>query len=135
MKINGSYKGQKCKEESTAAERELLNALDDGLNLEAGKMLFSQLLLDWLEDKRAKKLKRRTLENYERFIVKHIIPFLGHLRIKDITPRHIQDFYNHLHEVGVLGWENIGKCHIIKRAFVWGMIKKSPAAVVEKLNC
>ncbi|MGN0661149.1 MAG: tyrosine-type recombinase/integrase [Oscillospiraceae bacterium] len=42
------------------------------------------------------KLAPSTYEMYEAYITKHIIPALGHLKVKDIRPAHIQDFVSAL---------------------------------------
>ena len=42
------------------------------------------------------KLEPTTIEEYTRVINKYILPALGHLRLKDIRPAHIQKFVNML---------------------------------------
>lgn len=67
----------------------------------------------------------------------HIISALGDLKLGEITPRHIQKFYNMLYKTQRLSDENIQKCHTIineslKEAAGWDMIIKNPTALVDK---
>ncbi|WP_103108814.1 Arm DNA-binding domain-containing protein [Brevibacillus reuszeri] len=88
-------RGFKTKKEAEAAQRDLLNELGQGLNLEASKLLYRDFMKDWLRDKKTK-VKSRTLETYAGLVNNHILPAIGELALADITPRHIQNLYNKL---------------------------------------
>jgi integrase len=129
-------RGFKTKKEAEAAQRELLNELNKGLNLDASKTLYRDFMSDWLRDKKTK-VKSRTLETYAGLVNNHILPALGDLTLDAITPRHIQNLYNELQESGRLSGENIQKVHTIindslNKAASWNMIIKNPAAVVDR---
>lgn len=62
---------------------------------------------------------------------------LGKLALNNITPRHIQDLYNHLTESGALSDENIQECHTLineslRQAKLWQMIRDNPAELVKR---
>lgn len=129
-------RGFRIKQDALDAERELLNQLKQGLNLNASKTLYRDFMADYLRDKKAK-VKKRTLDTYAGLINKHILPKLGDLALGEITPRHIQNLYNDILESGALSEENLQKIHTLineslKKAAGWDMIVKNPAAVVDR---
>ncbi len=148
---DGKYKqilrrGFKSQREVKAAMAKMENELNEGTFVKPSNTLYESFMADWLEDKKPN-LKRRTWENYQRLINIHILPIrenskgksvgLGKLTLEKITPRHIQDLYNHLSESGALSGENIQKCHTLineslKLARAWKMIKDNPAELVKR---
>ena len=137
----GKYKkkkkrGFKTKKEAEAAMIEMQNEINKGTYIEPSKTLYSTFMADWLKDKQTK-VQRRTLETYAGLVNNHILPALGHIEIAKLTPRHIQDLYNTLHETGRLSDENIQKVHTIindslNKAVSWGMVSKNVASVVDR---
>lgn len=130
-------RGFKTKKEAEAAQRDLLNELNKGLDIDASKVLFKDHLKSWLQDKKSTKIKQGTLETYTWLVESYIIPELGEIELGKITPRQIQDLYNKLTEQGKPCGENIQKIHTIiksslRKAAGWGMIIKNPADVVER---
>lgn len=147
----GKYKqilrrGFKSKKEVKAAMVAVENEVNKGTFIKASNTLYSSFMSDWLEDKKTN-VKRRTFENYSGLINNHILPMrknskdkkigLGGIKLEDISPRHIQDLYNHLTESSKLSDENIQKCHTLineslKLAKSWKMIQDNPAEVVKR---
>ena len=129
-------RGFRTKALAEEAQRELLNELKRGLDLNASKTLYKDFMADWLRDKKTK-VKPRTLETYAGLVKNHILPALGKLELGEITPRSIQNLYNDLQESGRLSGENIQKVHTIikeslNKAAGWDMIIKNPAAAVDR---
>ncbi|WP_058301792.1 site-specific integrase [Gorillibacterium timonense] len=129
-------RGFRIKQDALDAERELLNQLNQGLDLNAAKTLYRDFMADYLRDKKAK-VKQRTLDTYAGLINNHILSKLGDLELGQITPRHIQNLYNDILEAGSLSGENLQKVHTLineslKKAAGWDMIIKNPAAVVDR---
>jgi integrase len=66
---------------------------------EPSKETFAEWLEFWLEkivrpnNKKGEPLKDKTYDDYEYIIRFHIIPKLGHLQLKKITPQILQEFY------------------------------------------
>lgn len=123
-KEDGKYKqilrrGFKSKKDVKAAMVAVEDEVNKGTFVKASNTLYSTFMSDWLEDKKTN-VKRRTFENYSGLINNHILPMrknskdkkigLGDIKLEDISPRHIQDLYNHLTESGKLSDENIQKC-------------------------
>lgn len=65
-----------------------------------GNIRFADFSKRYLEEYGRLNLKPTTLHNYERDL-KRINLAIGHLRLKDITPLHIQTFYHNLQEEGI----------------------------------
>ncbi|MDQ0208892.1 site-specific integrase [Alkalicoccobacillus murimartini] len=141
IKENGKRKrikrrGFRTEKIAKDAERKLLNDLDKGLNIYESTTIYNDYMNDWLKDKK-NKVKQGTYENYDSLIRNHILPSLGELPLIKITPRHIQNLYNHLKDSNSLSGENIQKVHTIikgslQKAVDWDMLIKNPASVVER---
>ncbi|MGO4346329.1 tyrosine-type recombinase/integrase [Paenibacillus sp. MCAF9] len=129
-------RGFKTKKEAETAQRALLNELGQGLDLNASKTLYRDFMKDCIQDKKPK-VKAGTLATYTSMVNKHILPTLGDLALADITPRHIQNLYNALHESEQLSGENIQKVHTIikeslSKATAWNMLTRNPALAVDR---
>lgn len=130
-------RGFRTKREAEAAEDELKVKLRKGeYNHEGAKSIFRDVMRDWLRDKKSQ-VKEPTYEVYTYYIEKVILPDLGHLELGKVSPRHIMDFYNKLHDSERLCDENIQKVHTLinaalKRAYKWGMIGKNVAELVDR---
>jgi integrase len=47
----------------------------------------------WLEDSVRDSVKQRTFENYAYVVSLHLAPTLGHLKLKALSPAHVQGLY------------------------------------------
>lgn len=72
----------------------------NGTGIANGNIRFAAFAAQYMEEYGKLHLKPTTLSNYQRNL-KRINQALGHLRLKDITPMHIQSFYNNLQERGI----------------------------------
>lgn len=129
-------RGFKRQKDAEAAEREMKNQLDGGLDLNASRILYRDFMSDHLRDKRTS-VKEATLKMYTALVNNHILPVLGDIPLADIKPRHIQNLYNELFESGRLSDENIQKVHTLineslNKAAAHDMILKNPALAVKR---
>lgn len=129
-------RGFKRKQDADEAERELLQQLKGGLNLEASRTPYRTFMADHLNDKKTS-VKEGTLKMYSSLVNNHILPVLGEIAIGELKPRHIQNLYNDLFESGKLSDENIQKVHAIineslNKAAGHDMIIKNPALAVKR---
>lgn len=127
-------RGFKRKQDAEDARRQLLNELEQGIDLDASKTLFKEILHDWLNGKN--KIADRTKETYSWLIENHIIPALGETPIKELTPRQIEKQYIIWKKENKISGENIRKCHTIikaalNKAVSWDALIKNPAVSVE----
>jgi integrase len=72
-----------------AAQREL----EQGTLATGPEQTVKQFLEYWIEDVRKSQLRLGSYELYRSVIHVHIIPALGHLKLRRLTPQHIQRFY------------------------------------------
>lgn len=93
-------KSYETKEEAELALQKVLYERDHGIMKNESNITFGEWIDYWLEEVRSNKLSGTTLDNYRSNIRNHIIPGIGHIKLKDLRPKHLQVFYNHLYENG-----------------------------------
>jgi len=69
-------------------------------NVYDARMSFRQLVEVWLKDYAKKQLAPKTYARYVE-LLERIYPAIGHMKIKDITPIHLNRFYDNLSEPGL----------------------------------
>jgi len=72
---------------------ELLASLDKGVYTPPGKLTVADLLNQWLQGYVKTNCSPRTLEGYQAIIDRHLVPALGHILLKQLTPQVIQGYY------------------------------------------
>lgn len=77
------------KKEAERREREVLRAHESGLYVEPSRMTVAEFLDRWLESEEAK-VEERTWERYRQLVRNQIRPTLGHLKLTDLRPLHIE---------------------------------------------
>ena len=86
--------------------KKLAKALSDqegGLVFDDKGLTVKEYLERWLKDSVRGTVKQRTLENYEYAVRLHLVPFLGHLKLKALTPMHVQSLYSSKLDAGLSG--------------------------------
>jgi len=82
---------------SKAETREALNKAradrDGGLVYGADGLKVADYLRRWLEDSVRGTVRGTTFERYEQNCRKHIVPTLGRVKVKDLTPAHLRGLY------------------------------------------
>ncbi|MFA5450456.1 MAG: site-specific integrase [Dehalococcoidales bacterium] len=73
--------------------RELLATVDKGASIPTGKMTLADHLHQWMESYVVANCSQRTFDGYEVIVEKHLIPELGRIQLKNLSPRDIQLFY------------------------------------------
>ncbi len=71
-----------------------------GTYLDGENITFREFALKWFNDYAKKQLAKSTLPNYEVRLKERIIPEIGHLKLSQIQPHHLEGFYNYLSEEG-----------------------------------
>lgn len=118
---------------------EFEKAARDGQLLSGRKITFQAYAEKWLKEYASPQLQPGTLARYEYEIYNKFFPTLGHLKLSDIRPIHIQSFYNNLLKDGVrkdnkkggYGAASIRKYHnilniMLKTAVKWQIIESNP---------
>jgi integrase len=66
---------------------------DGGLLFDADNMKLGEYLGRWLSDSVRDTVKATTLETYERLMRLHLVPTLGRVKLKNLTPTHVRGLY------------------------------------------
>jgi integrase len=61
-----------------------------GVPLEIGRQRLDAYLTDWLEHSVAPRRRPDTIDRYRRAIDHHIVPYLGHVRLNQLKPEHVE---------------------------------------------
>src|SRR4051794_21855975 len=66
---------------------------DGGLVLDTSNVTLQGYLQRWLNDSVRGNVRPITFETYERLVRVHVIPALGRVKLKALSPAHLQGFY------------------------------------------
>jgi len=66
---------------------------DSGLLFDADSLMVARYLEGWLADSVRDTVKATTYETYERLMRLHLIPALGRVKLKNLTPAHVRGLY------------------------------------------
>lgn len=127
--------GFRTKEEAQEAAVRIQSELLNGTYVEPTKLTVGEFLLDFVENTLKYEVAPNTYEQRMTFVKNHIQPNIGSLRLTDLTPNHVQKFYNSLREHYGAGYvQNIG--NLLSKAFTqavkWNMISRNPIPLVKK---
>lgn len=135
----------KCKEKDVEKHLALFVAeVEKGQYIEPSKMTLEDFSKRWIRDYADKKLSPMTRAGYLARLDKRILPALGHLKLEQIKPLHLADFFSNLEEDGMrldgkaggMGVDSIIQCHrvlssILKLAVSLQMIPENPCLRVK----
>jgi integrase len=85
---------------------------DGGLVFDAGSLTVEEYLTRWLEDSVRDTVRQSTYEVYGHMVHPHIVPALGRLKLKNLTPAHVRSFYRHRLDAG-LAPATVHKMHVV----------------------
>src|SRR5215208_3993468 len=66
---------------------------DGGIIYDAGKLTVAEHLRRWLSDSVRDSVRQRTYERYESIVRVHLIPAIGRIKLKMLTPAHVRGLY------------------------------------------
>lgn len=115
-----------------------------GQHVEPSKLTFKQFTERWLRDCGENNLAPKTLFRYRQILESRVFPAMGHLKIEDIKPLHLMEFYKNLREDGIRKDGRAGKLSdssiayhhwvissILNDAVKWEVIRLNPASKVD----
>jgi integrase len=110
--------------------RQTLDQIDQGMTFEARNLRLSDYLREWIGVKKAS-VRQRTAFQYERLISLYVAPMLGRVRLKDLSLRLVNRFYERLAAQGV-GVSHIRYAHRVLHAALehaarTGLLGRNPA--------
>lgn len=94
------YVSGKNKEDARKALRVARANTDQGLVFDAENLRLGDYLDRWLSDSVSDTVKVTTFERYEQITRLHLMPSLGRLKLKAITPAHVRGLYREKLEAG-----------------------------------
>lgn len=113
----------------------LLAQIDKGEFIEPSRASLEAYFKEWLDQKRRDGLREITLQSYRDTIDIYILPRIGAKRLAKVTPRDVQDIYNHMQDRGLPPVTIEGVRLVLKMAFAqavtWRYIAVNPAAQIK----
>src|ERR671932_456631 len=106
---------------------------DGGLIFDAGKMTVGEYLDRWLSDSVRGTVRASTYERHEGIIRTHLLPSLGRIKLKSLTPTHVRGLHREKLDAG-LAPATVRKIHstlhkALTQAVSDGLIPRNDAAV------
>ncbi len=101
--------------------------VEKGQVVDSPKITLSSFVERWLKDYAETNLAPKTLYRYRQLLDSRILPALGHLRLQNIRPNHLLEFYKNLQEEGIR--EDV-KCSVKSEEFN-AIIRKKGLRIVD----
>jgi integrase len=125
----------KTRSEVAAKLSKALADREGGLTYDAGKQTVGEYLARWLSDSVRDTVRQRTYERYESIVRVHLVPSIGRIKLKTLTPAHVRGLYREKLDSG-LAPRTVLHIHralskALKQAVVDGLIPRNAAASVK----
>jgi integrase len=129
------YVSGKTKEEARAKKRRAMADADRGLVFDAGTLTFQEYLTRWLANSVRDTVRSTTYERYEQITRKHIVPEVGRVKLKALTPAHVRGLYRKKLEAG-LSPRSVQYVHVtlhkaLKQAVRDGLVPRNATEAVK----
>src|SRR5918994_7175879 len=129
------YVSGKTKEEARKALREARSGADLGLVFDAARLTVAEYLDRWFKDSVQGSVRRSTYESYRRQARRYVTPAVGRVRLKALTPAHVQGLYREMQERG-LSARTVEYSHAVlhgalKQAVRWSMVPRNVCDAVD----
>jgi integrase len=124
----------KTRQEVAAKLAKALSDQEGGIALDAGNQSVGDYMDRWLYDSVRDTVRKGTFERHEQIIRLHIRPSLGNLKLRALSPAHIQSFYRERLDSG-LSPATVRKIHAVlhkalDQAVGWSLIPRNATEVV-----
>jgi integrase len=108
---------------------------EGGLTYDAGKQTIEEYLARWLSNSVRDTVRQRTYERYESIVRVHLVPAIGKVKLKTLTPDHVRGLYREKLDSG-LAPRTVLHIHrtlskALKQATDDGLIPRNAAAPVK----
>lgn len=125
----------KTQKEVREHHQSALNQLRQGLLVKDDKITVSEFLNRYMESVGKHTLRPRTVEGYSSLIRIHITPGIGHIKLVQLRPDHLQAFYSQKLEAG-LSKRTVQLIHSVlhktlDQAMKWGMVSRNVSDLVQ----
>ena len=113
----------KTQAEALKKRDEAKTRLGSGIDFDADRLKLGEYMERWLGGPLKQSVWTRTYDDYAWLTRKHIIPALGHVRLKDLTAEHLDELYATKSNSG-LGPRTVGYIHSTIRVALQRAVKK-----------
>jgi integrase len=129
------YVSAKRKGDAERALRQAMTDADRGFVFDGGTLTLDDYLMRWLKESVENTVRRSTFAQYESVVNRHLIPALGRLKLKSITPAHARSLYREKLDCG-LSPRTVQYIHVtlhkaLKQAVMDGLIPRNIADAVK----
>lgn len=126
--------GRRSKFSLRELEEQILNNNKDGIRTDLSKTTVAELAKVYLDDLT---VKASTVKSYEYCVERYIIPYLGHMLVKNVSEHNVKQFYKYLSEKRYLKESTITSIasnlnKILNFAIKLRIIKENPAKDILK---
>ena len=105
----GRYRlnGKQCavygqtKAEAKAKLAARMTEIEQGICIERTDLTLEEWGWEWLKTFKEGKIRHSTMDNYESDFRMHVVPYIGHIKLKDLTTLHIQRTYTKAQQNGL----------------------------------
>lgn len=133
----GRYRlnGKQCavygqtKAEAKAKLAARMTEVEQGICIERTDLTLEEWGWEWLKTFKEGKIRHSTMDNYESDFRMHVVPYIGHIKLKDLTMLHIQRTYTKAQQNG-LSPKSIRNIH----GLVHGMLAKAQSLDMVRKN-
>ncbi len=110
-------------------------ALRDGVWVKDDNLTVSAFFSRFMSDVVKNKVRPKTFDSYSTLLRIHVEPAIGHIRLVDLRPYHLQDLYSQKVSSG-LSNRTVQYIHAVirrglKQAYKWGIVSRNIAELVE----
>jgi integrase len=125
----------KTRQEVAAKLTTGLSDREDGVIFDAENLTIGEYLDRWLKDSVERNVGPRTLSNYQLQVRQHLRPALGQVKLKALSPAHIQGLYRSKLDAG-LAPSSVRYIHAVlhralKQALRWGLVPRNASESVD----
>jgi integrase len=125
----------KTRKEAAKKLREAMADRDAGFTFDAVSLTLSDYLTQWLNDSVRGSVKASTFAKHEIMVRVHILPVLGQVKMKALTPTHMQRLYRQKLDAG-LSLSSVECIHrtlskALRTAVRWSLISCNPCLAVD----
>jgi integrase len=129
------YVSAKRKGDAERALREAMTDAERGFVFDGGTLTLEDYLTRWLKDSVENTVRRSTFAQYKSVVNRHLIPALGRLKLKSITPAHARSLYREKLDSG-LAPRTVQYIHVtlhkaLKQAVMDGLISRNVTDAVK----
>jgi integrase len=133
-----SKRGFLTKREAESALHEFIRHVEDGGDPFPQRVGLAEYLSRWLDYQRTRGIRSRTLEGYEGYVRREILPLIGGLELAKVRPGHVRAVLTRMQQRG-LSTATIAQVRgvlgsALRQATEEGLISVNPVAAVKRLR-